>query len=327
MRRREFITLLGGAAAGWPLAARAQQLAIPLIGSLNTGFPTGTQLQRFATIRQHLARLGFVEGRNIAFEHRWAEAQFDRLPALAADLVRRQPSIIHAGSPAGALAAKAATTTIPIIFNMGEDPIKEGVVASLSRPGGNATGFSDFRNLLIGKRVHLLRETMPKATVIGLLVNPTNPNAGPDTKDTQDAVSAVGRELRVFNASNDRELETAFETIAQSQINALVVNVDIYFRNRPGAVAALAARHGIPTMYEWREFTAAGGLMSYGTDENEVLRGVADYTARILKGAKPGDLPVQQTTKFQFVINLKAARALGVEFPPGLLAIADEVIE
>jgi putative ABC transport system substrate-binding protein len=328
IRRREFITLVGGAAA-WPLAARGQQPAMPVIGFLNPGYPSGTQWQRWrsTTFPQSLAALGFVEGRNVAFEYRWAQAQFDRLPVLAADLVRRGVNVIIAASPPAALAAKAATTTIPVVFIMGEDPIKEGVVASLSRPGGNVTGFSDFRNQLIAKRVQLLRETIPKATVVGLLVNPTNPNVGPDTKDTQDAAVAIGRELRIFNASNEAELETAFQAMAQSQIKSLVVGVDIFFRDYPQKLAALAARYEIPAIFEWRQFAVAGGLMSYGTDENEGPRLVADYTARILKGAKPGDLPVQRSTKFEFVINLKAAQALGVEFPPGLRAIADELIE
>jgi putative ABC transport system substrate-binding protein len=326
MKRRDFITLLGGAAAAtWPLVARAQQ-ALPVIGFLSRGSP-GVYAASLAGLRQGLNETGYAEGRNVAIEYRWAEDQFDRLPAMAAELVRRQVAVIFANAPPAVLAAKAATATIPIVFSMGEDPIREGLVASLNRPGGNVTGFSYFANQLFGKRLGLLRDVAPKATALAILVNPANPNADPDAKDAQAAASALGRELRVMRARTESDIEIAFAAIAQQRIGALVVGVDAFFREQREQLAALAARHAIPAIYEQRLYPAAGGLMSYGARQEDAWREAGIYVGRILKGAKPAELPVQQATKFEFVINLKAASRLGLDIPPGVLAIADEVIE
>jgi putative tryptophan/tyrosine transport system substrate-binding protein len=326
MKRRELIKLLGGAAAApsllWPLAARAQQPAMPVVGVLSLGLPEPP-----AGLRQGLAEAGYVEGRNLAIEFRGAQNQVDRLPAMAADLVRRRVNVIFAGSPPAARAAKAATPAVPIVFNMGEDPVNEGIVANLNRPGGNVTGFSDFANLLAGKRLGLLRDAVPKAAVLGLLVNPTNPNAGPDSKDAQAVADALGRELRVLAAGTEHDLEAAFAAMAQQRVGALMVGIDPFFRSRPGQLAALAAHYMVPAIYDRRDFATAGGLMSYGADNVETARQTGIYVGRILKGEKPGDLPVQRPTKFDFVINLKAANALGLDIPPGVFAIANEVIE
>jgi putative ABC transport system substrate-binding protein len=321
IRRRQFITLLGSAAA-WPLAARAQQRALPVVGFLGLG---ATEVP--AAFRKGLAEAGFVEGRNVAIEFRSAQNEVDRLPELAADLVRRRVDAIIAGSPPAARAAKAATASIPIVFSMGEDPVKEGIVPSLNRPGGNVTGVSDFSNQLAAKRLGLLHDTMPRAAVLALLVNPTNPNAEPDTKDAQAAANALGLELRVLTASTEHELEATFTTIVQRRVGALLVGIDPFFRNRPELLVTLASRYAVPALYERRDFAAAGGLMSYGTDPSEASRQTGIYVGRILKGAKPGDLPVQQSTKFELVINLRTAKALGLTIPPGVFAIADEVIE
>jgi putative ABC transport system substrate-binding protein len=276
---------------------------------------------------QALNENGYVEGRNLAFEYRWAPGQFDRLPALAADLVRRRVAVICTGTPPAARAAKAATATIPIVFFMGEDPVKEGIVASLNRPGGNVTGFSNFSNQLVPKRLELLREMLPKATVLGLLVNPTNPNADPDTNDVQSAASALGLRLQVLTASTERGLETAFAAIVQQHVDALLVGVDVWFRDRREQIVGLAARYRVPAIFEQRDFASAGGLMSYGTSGTDGPYQMGIYVARILKGEKPGNLPVVQATKFELVINLKAAKALGLDVPPALSARADEVIE
>ena len=319
IKRRQFIAGLGGAVA-WPLPARAQQRpAMPVIGYLNTGLA--------AALLQSLNENGYVEGRNVAFEYRSSEDHYDRLPALAAEFVRRQVAVIYAGGAPAARAAKAATTTIPNVFAMGEDPVKEGLVASLNRPGGNITGYSNFNNQLVSKRLELLRAIAPKAEVLGLLVNPTNPNADPDTKDVQAAADALGLRLQVLKASTERELETAFASIVQQPLGGLLVGVDPWFRQRPERITVPAARYSVPAIYERRSFPAAGGLMSYSSSVSEGARQAGIFIARILKGAKPTDLPVQRATKFEFVINLGTAKALGLSIPEALLATADEVIQ
>jgi putative ABC transport system substrate-binding protein len=326
MNRRELITLLGATAAApfvlRPRAARAQQPAIPKVGFLSLGLP-----ELPADVRQGLAEAGYVESRNVSIEFRGAQGQAERLPELAYDLVRRGVAVIIAGSPPAVRAAKAASAAIPIVFSMGEDPVKEGIVANLNRPGGNVTGFTNFSNQLSSKRLGLLRDAVPKAAVLGLLVNSANLNAGPDTKDAQAAANALGRELRVLTASTERDFEPAFTAMTQQRVGALMVGIDPFFRTRPQQLVALAARHAIPAIYEQRDFAAAGGLMSYGTDPLETSRQVGIYVGRILKGATPADLPVVQSTKFEFVINLKTAKALGIDIPSGVFAIADEVIE
>jgi len=326
LRRREFIRLLTGAAA-WPLLAHAQQAPVPLVGFFSVGSSDGFAPE-VVGLRQGLSETGYVEGRNVAIEYRWADGQFDRLPALAADLISRRVAVIFAHGPPAVLATKTQTTRIPIVFSIGEDPVKEGLVASLNRPEGNVTGFSNFQNLLGPKKLALLRDTVPKAEVLALLVNPTNPNAEPDTKDVQTATAAsLWRELRVFPASTERDVEAAFAAMVQFRVGALLVNVDPFFISRSAQIVALAAHYAIPALYDRREFPVAGGLMSYGASEVEAFRQCGIYLGRILKGATPGDLPVQQAAKFEFVINLKTARALALEIPPGVLAIADEVID
>jgi ABC-type uncharacterized transport system substrate-binding protein len=327
MRRREFITLLGGAAVGWPLAARAQQPALPVIGFLNHGL-SGESAALVVGFRQGLNETGYVEGRSVAIDYRWAEGQFDRLPALAKDLVEAGVAVIFAGSPPAVLAAKAVSATIPIVFSMGEDPVSEGLVASFNRPGGNVTGFTHFANQLVGKRLGLLRDIAPKPAALAFLVNPNNPNAELDTKEVHSAADAIGLQLKVLTAATEHDLEIAFGGIAQQRVGALLVGVDgtFLFSHRE-QVAALALRHAVPTMYDRREFPAAGGLMSYGADRVDAYRHAGIYVGRILKGARPADLPVQQANKFEFVINAKTARALALTIPPGVLAIADDVIE
>ena len=327
MKRRAFITLLGGAAAVRPLAARAQQPTLPVVGFLGLGSAGGFAPQ-VAGLRQGLKETGYIDGLNVAIEYRWPDGQFDRLPALAADLVRRRVAVIFAHGPPAVLAARAETKTIPIVFSIGEDPVKEGLVASLNRPEGNVTGFSNFQNLLGAKKLALLRDTVPKAEVLALLVNPTNPNADPDTKDVQAAAAdSLWRELRVFRASTEQDLEPAFAAMVQLRIGALLINVDPFFIARREQIVALAARYAVPGIYDRREFPVAGGLMSYGASEVEAFRQCGIYVGRILKGAKPADLPVQQAAKFEFVINLNTAKGLSLDIPPGVLAIADEVIE
>jgi putative ABC transport system substrate-binding protein len=327
LRRREFISLLGGAAAAWPLAAHAQQPSMPVIGYLSSRSPDDTA-HLVAAFRGGLGEGGFVEGQNVTIEYRWAHGQYDRLPALAAEFVRRPVDILATtgGEPA-ALAAKAATSTIPIVFLIGGDPVKLGLAASYNRPGGNATGMNILTATLEPKRLGLLRELMPQAATIGVLLNPKFQPAESQLRDLQEAAGTIGLQIHVLNAGSDRELDAVFETIAQQRIAALAVTADPFFDTRRDKLVALAARHAVPTIYHFREFAAAGGLMSYGIDSLATYRQVGVYVGQILKGAKPSDLPVVQPTKFEFVINLKTAKVLGLDVPPGLSARADEIIE
>ena len=325
MRRREFIALCSGAAA-WPLVARAQQ-PMPLIGFLNGASPEG-YAPMVAAFREGLNEAGYVEGRNVTIEFRWAEGQTDRLPTLAYDLVHRQVSVIATGGIASALAAKAATTTIPIIFEGGGDPVELGLVASLNRPGANITGISNFSIALAAKNFELLHGLIPNSSVIAVLVNPTSPNLAVSvTKDVQAAGRALQRQVRILNASTQDEIDAAFVSLAQLHAGALLIGGDAFFLSRRVQLAILAARYGIPAIYNTPEFPAAGGLMSYGYNLTDAYRHAGVYTAKVLKGAKPADLPVLQPTKLKLVINLRTAKALGVTIPPGILAIADEVIE
>jgi putative tryptophan/tyrosine transport system substrate-binding protein len=326
MRRREFITLLGGAAVAWPLAARAQQAAMTVIGFLHAASPEPFA-PFVAAFREGLNETRYVEGRNAAIEYRWAENRYERLPALAADLVARRVAVLVTPGDIAPAAAKSATSPIPIVFIVASDPIKLGLVASLNRPGGNITGVSMFTSVLMAKRIELLTELVPKAATIGLLVNPTAVTAARDVNDAQAAGRALGRQIQVLNASNESEIAAAFDTLAKQRIGALVTGTDVLFTNQHGQIAALASRHAIPAIYPWREFVSAGGLASYGTNHAEPYRQAGVYVGRILKGEKPADLPIMQPTKFQLVINLKTAKALGLDMPPTLLARADEVIE
>jgi putative ABC transport system substrate-binding protein len=325
MRRREFITLLGGTAAGWPLAARAQQPAMPVVGFLHTS-TAAPFLDMVGAFRKGLNEAGFIEGQNVAIEYRWAEFQYDRLPALAADLVARRVTVISVFGPPAALAAKAATVTIPIVFSVGVDPVDTGLVASLNRPGGNLTGVTLLTASLGAKRVGLLRELIPKADLMAVLVNTTSEGMT-QAKDVQDAAREAGLRAIVLNAATDADIDAAFATLSRQRIGGLMVGGDQFLDTRRDRIVALAARHSMPTIYHRRVFVAGGGLMSYGTSIADVYRHVGVYTGRILKGEKPADLPVLQPTKFELVINLKAANALGLTIPPGVLAIADEVIE
>jgi putative ABC transport system substrate-binding protein len=326
MKRREFITLLGGAAAAWPLTARAQQPAMPVIGYLNSGSP-GPSTPAVAIFRQALAEAGYVEGRTVTIEYRWAEGQYDRLPAMAAELVRRQVAVIVAAPIPAAVAARAATATVPIVFSVAEDPVKLGLVAGLARPGGNATGVSFFQAELGAKQLGLLRELLPRAAHIGLLVNPSNANVEGLTKDVTAAGAALGVQIDVVQARDSRQIESAFATLVRNKADGLMVGADSFFFNRRLQLVTLATRHAIPAVYFVREVAEAGGLMSYGTSLPEVYQQLGVYTGRILKGEKPAELPVVQSTKFELVINLITAKALGLDVPPSLLARADEVIE
>ena len=324
MRRREFITLLGGAAVAWPLAAHAQHPTMPVIGFLSSRSPHDSVLV-LAAFRQSLAEAGYVEGQNVAIEFRWAEGQYDRLPALTAELVRRPVTILAAFAPPAALAAKAATTTIPIVFETGEDPVEAGLVPSVSRPGSNITGVTLFTTLLGAKRLGLLRELV-KPELIALLVNSTHEGAT-QARDVQKAAQEIGQQVIVVRASTDHEIDAAFTTLAQQQARALMIGADPFFDTRRDRLIALAARHAMPTIYHLREFTLAGGLVSYGASITDAYRQSGIYVGKILKGASPADLPVVAPTTFELVLNLKTAKTLDLSIPSGVLSIADEVIE
>jgi ABC-type uncharacterized transport system substrate-binding protein len=327
MKRREFITLLGGAVSIWPLAVRAQQPAMPVIGFLNGA--SAVEWSRFVVaFRQGLSEIGYVEGQNVAIEYRWADGHYDRLPEMAADLVRGQVAVIVAtGGSTSALAAKQTTTAIPIVFTTGGDPVKEGLVASLNRPGGNVTGVSLLTTGLTAKRLEILHEVVPRASVIGALLNPSGVGAEAQSGIVQDAGRTIGQEVRILYASSERDFEAVFATIVQTRIDALIVGADPFFSSKRDQLIALTARHRIPAIYEWREYVQAGGLMSYGSNLADGYRQVGIYAGRILKGEKPADLPVVQSTKVEFAINLKTAHSLALTISLPLLGRADEVIE
>jgi putative ABC transport system substrate-binding protein len=325
MRRREFVALLGGAAA-WPLAARAQQPALPVIGFLDSS-SADDYAPFLAAFRVGLNEAGFVEGRNISIEYRWADGRYDRLPALAAELVRVPVTVLVATGITAAVAVKAATTTIPIVFNTGGDPVTFGLVASLNGPGANVTGVASLGKVLVAKRFELLRELVPKADAIAFLVNPNNAVAELDTSDARAAAAALGQKLIVLKAGSEGDIDPAFTAIAEQRAGGLLQQLDPFLQSRRDQLVALAARYRLPAIYERRDFAAAGGLMSYGTSLSDALRLVGNYAGRLLKGEKPANLPMQQPVKFELVVNLKTAKALRLEVPPTVLASADEVIE
>jgi putative ABC transport system substrate-binding protein len=327
MGRREFITLLGGAAAAWPLTARAQQPAMPVIGFLNSSSPDADG-DRVRAYRRGLSEVGYLEGRNVTIEYRWADGQNERLPSLAADLVHRGVNVIVTGGTPATLAAKAATTSIPIVFILSTDPVEAGLVSSLNRPGGNLTGVTGLNVSLAPKKLELLRESLPTATTMALLVNPTNPTAAErETRDIRAAARTLGLQVQVLDASTERDFAPVFARLAQLRADALVIGSDLFFTSRSEQLAALTVRHTVPSIYQFREFAAAGGLMSYGGSITDWGYQGGIHTGRILAGAKPADLPVQQATKVELFINLKTANALGLTLPITLLGRADEVIE
>ena len=327
MQRRQFIRLLGGAATAWPLAVRAQQPAMPVIGFIRDG-SAEPNARYAAAFRKGLNETGYVEGQNVTVEYHWLEGQYDRLPALLADLVRRQVAVIATPGTRLAQAAKAATTAIPIVFSVGEDPVKLGLVGSLARPGGNVTGINFFVQEAVAKRLRLLHEMVPKAVRVAVLVNPGNPSVVETTvREVQKAAPTMGLQVQILNASTVSEIDAAFATLARERLDILLVAGDAFLISRRVQLATLTSRDKIPSAYPVREPVEAGGLMSYGTDLADAFRQIGVYTGSILKGAKPADLPVLQSTKFEFIINMQTARALGIEVPPAVFSIADEVIE
>jgi len=329
MRRRDFIKVITGSAAAWPLAVRAQQSAMPVVGFINT-LNSADQIASdlLAAFRQGLKETGFIEGQNVAIEYRWAQGQYERLPEFAADLVRRKVDVIAAtGGEPSPQAAKAATQTIPIVFTANGDPVREGLVASVNMPGGNVTGLTIFGPAAVTKRVELMHELVPQASVIGYLMNPNHPSGEIEMQAAETAARSLGKKMPVFKASNEPDLDATFATMVQQQIGALVVASDPFFWSRRGEVVSLAARYGLPAIYYLPEFARAGGLMAYGNNLPDAYRLVGVYVGRILKGKKPADLPVMQSTKFQFVINLKTAKAPGIGVPNSMQLLADEVIE
>jgi putative tryptophan/tyrosine transport system substrate-binding protein len=326
MKRRAFITLLGSAAAAWPRAVRAQQSALPVIGYLGSG-SLGSRRDWVAAFHRGLNETGYVEGQNVTIEYRWAEGQENRLPALAADLVRRRVTVIAAMGAPTVLPAKAATATIPVVFSTGTDPVQDGFVPSLNRPGGNITGVTVFTSALGPKRLELLHEMVPRAELIGFLVDPNLPDAETQSNALREAAPALALQLHILRVSTERDLDTAFATLVQQRVGALLIGNGSFFLSRPEQLVALSARHVVPTIYAAREFVAAGGLISYGNSTAESYRQAGVYIGRILKGEKPADLPVMQPTKFELVINLKAAKTIGLRIPESFLLRADEVIE